>query len=56
MYFDSKPCVVCGAEIDLSATQSVEGASEPDGTIDTRTCTNPECPTNRPGSRAPEDR
>jgi len=52
MYFDNKPCAQCGAEVDLSAARSVEGTSEPDGTIDKRICTNPECPTNRPSSRA----
>jgi hypothetical protein len=47
---------VCSAEIGLSPAHSVEGAPELDGTIDTRTCTNPDCPTNRPRSRATEDR
>jgi len=52
MYYDNKPCAACGAEVDLSPARSVEVTTEPDGTIDQRTCTNPECPADRAGSRA----
>jgi hypothetical protein len=55
VYFDSKPCAVCGAEVELSPARSLEGTAEPDGTIDERTCTNTECPTNQPGRRATKD-
>jgi hypothetical protein len=55
MYFDNKPCEVCGAEIELSPAASVEDTSAPDATIDTRTCTNPECPTRRAGQRTVEE-
>jgi hypothetical protein len=63
MYFDTKPCAVCGAEVELRARQSPpeeapEGlVGEPDGvvgdadsTVDERVCTNSSCPTNQ-GSR-----
>ena len=53
MYDDSKPCVVRGAKVDLGPARSL-GTSAPDGTIDERTCTNPECPTNRRESEASE--
>ena len=58
MYFDSKPCTVCGAEIELRARETpVEPPSGEhpvgprdgvvgggDDTVDLRVCTNPECP------------
>lgn len=63
MYFDTKPCRVCGAEIRLRARLGpVQGGrdgtdgpvGEPDGvvgdadsTVDERVCANPDCPTNR---------
>jgi hypothetical protein len=58
MYFDSKPCTVCGSDVRLVAHGTVaesEGrVGDPDGfvgdadsTVDDRVCTNPDCPTNR---------
>ncbi len=57
MYFDNKPCAVCGAEIRLRArrtpseaeTRQPAGPSDGvvgagDETVDERVCTNPECP------------
>lgn len=59
MYFDEKPCAVCGSDVRLSArdgdavpepsgpvgpTTGVVGGGDP--TVDERTCTNPDCPTN----------
>jgi len=59
MYFDNKPCAVCGAEVRLRDRRPPAEAGvgdqvgEPDGvvgdadsTVDERECTNPECPTN----------
>ena len=59
MYFDNKPCAVCGSEVELRASSpSGEPGPEspvgpPDGvvgdadsTVDERVCTNPDCPTN----------
>jgi hypothetical protein len=58
MYFDSKPCSVCGAEVRLVARKEPVAApgdqvGDPDGfvgdgdsTVDERVCTNPECPAN----------
>jgi hypothetical protein len=59
VYYDSKPCQVCGSEVELRAA-TPEDIPEPDGpvgprdgyvgggdpTVDTRICTNPDCPTN----------
>jgi len=45
VYFDNKPCQVCGAEVDLRPRTTL-GVAEPDGTVDERICTNPECETN----------
>jgi hypothetical protein len=59
MYFDTKPCAVCGSEVELRARQQPpeEGSGpvgEPDGvvgdadsTVDERVCTNSRCPTNQ---------
>ncbi len=52
MFFDSKPCQVCGAEVELrprtpdGAGDSVDRDAdhEPDATVDVRVCTNPSCP------------
>jgi hypothetical protein len=62
MYFDNKPCSVCGSEVRLVArTDSVAAPGDPvgdpvgdpggfvgdgDSTVDERVCTNAECPTN----------
>jgi hypothetical protein len=60
MYFDTKPCAVCGSEVELRPRESPpqeapEGAvGQPDGvvgdadsTVDERVCTNPSCPTHQ---------
>ena len=60
MYFDTKPCAVCGSEVELRAreTPPEDDGSDPvgqadgvvgdaDSTVDERVCTNPKCPTNR---------
>jgi hypothetical protein len=59
MYFDSKPCSVCGSEVRLEARSAPASSTDaqvgdPDGyvgdgdsTVDERVCTNPDCPTNR---------
>ena len=47
MYFDNKPCEVCGAEVRLRPAQVGNEVSEPDSTIDERVCTNSKCPTNQ---------
>lgn len=57
MYFDNKPCAVCGSEIELRArdTPSAPETDHPvgpadgvvgagDDTVDARICTNPDCP------------
>ena len=59
MYFDVKPCRVCGSEVTLTARRPedeppVEGhvgqpggyVGDGDSTVDARVCTNPDCPTN----------
>ena len=65
MYYDVKPCRVCGSEVELKAADPAD-IPEPDGpvgpeegyvgggdpTVDRRICTNPECPTNRAGDGA----
>ena len=59
MYYDSKPCQFCGSEVELRAAEPAD-IPPPDGpvgpsdgyvgggdpTVDTRICTNPDCPTN----------
>ena len=60
MYFDTKPCTVCGSEVRLEPRHAPVAADpggsvgEPDGvvgdadsTVDVRLCTNPDCSTNR---------
>lgn len=48
VYFDYKPCRVCGSDVELEAREGDEprGEKHPDGTSDRRICTNPGCPTN----------
>jgi hypothetical protein len=59
MYFDNKPCEVCGSEVRLRARQQASadgepGDRDPDATLDERVCTNSECDTNRmSGADAP---
>lgn len=58
MYFDAKPCEVCGSPVELRAREVPDRADEEgpvgpsdgvvgtaDPTVDERVCTNPECPT-----------
>ena len=52
MYVDSKPCQVCGSEVELRPRDMREDAgkmAEPDDTVDERVCTNESCETNRSG-------
>jgi hypothetical protein len=58
MYFDSRPCDVCGSEVRLAAREAPvvapgDQVGNPDGfvgdgdsAVDERVCTNPACPTN----------
>lgn len=58
MYFDNKPCQVCGSEVELRPHEESEPRDrvEPDATVDDRVCTNPDCPTNQgtTGTDTPE--
>ncbi|HYG94814.1 MAG TPA: hypothetical protein VD859_14635 [Nocardioides sp.] len=60
MYFDNKPCAVCGSEVRLRARSSADipdpgspvgppdgSVGDADSTVDERVCTSSECPTNR---------
>jgi len=59
MYFDSKPCQVCGSRVELRARHGAPDDSDgpigpadgvvgdADSTVDARVCTNPDCPTHR---------
>lgn len=51
MYFDNKPCAVCGSEVRLRSHRT-PGPGDPDGTVDDRVCTNSACETNQPGRSA----
>lgn len=65
MYYDEKPCAVCGSQVRLHAREP-HGVTEPDGpvgpadgvvgggdpTVDERVCTNADCPTNATGATA----
>jgi len=67
VYYDNKPCGVCGSEVRLEAKQPGD-LKEPDGpvgpedgyvgggdpTVDKRICTNPDCPTHTDPDRAGE--
>jgi hypothetical protein len=66
MYFDSKPCAVCGSKVELHARKDppipdTDGPVGPAGgvvgdadpTVDQRVCTNADCPTNTEGSTRP---
>lgn len=46
MYSDTKPCRVCGADVELRAPERPQGEAEPDGPVDERVCTNSRCETN----------
>jgi hypothetical protein len=55
MYADSKPCRVCGSEVELRVREVHEDdgtVAEPDGPVDERVCTNADCETNRSGRPA----
>jgi len=65
MYFDTKPCAVCGSEVELRPRTSPpvsspgEPVGKPDGvvgdadsTVDERVCSNSDCETNRAGATA----
>jgi hypothetical protein len=45
VYFDNRPCDVCGSEVRLRS-HSNDIVSKPDDTIDDRVCTNADCATN----------
>ncbi|GAB2867495.1 hypothetical protein [Nocardioides pacificus] len=51
MYFDNKPCAVCGSEVELRP-HTKPGPSDPDSTVDDRVCTNDDCETNQAGRPA----
>ncbi|WP_101525766.1 MULTISPECIES: hypothetical protein [Nocardioides] len=58
MYFDNKPCQVCGSEVRLRGHRpdddlESEPRAEPDATVDDRICSNDDCPTNQGGPDAP---
>ncbi|NYG57365.1 hypothetical protein BJ980_000288 [Nocardioides daedukensis] len=68
MFFDNKPCTVCGSEVELRArdvateepsgapvgpTDGVVGAG--DETTDERVCTNSACPSNMGNSHTSTD-
>ena len=65
MYFDTKPCAVCGSEVRLRSRDEpvvpeADGpVGEPDGvvgdadsTVDERICTTDDCTTNQTGATA----
>ncbi len=55
MYADTKPCQLCGSEIELRerrASDDLGGVAEPDATVDLRVCTNPDCESNQAGRPA----
>jgi hypothetical protein len=55
VYFDTKPCQVCGSSVDLRPREPGDQArvTEADGTPDERICTNPDSPTREGGEDAP---
>jgi threonine dehydrogenase-like Zn-dependent dehydrogenase len=59
MYFDTKPCGVCGSDVELRGRREPSAPApdgpvgppdgvvgEADSTVDERVCTNADCPTN----------
>lgn len=61
MYFDTLPCSVCGAEVELRPAGRPHESGGPvgpaegyvgdaDSTPDERVCTNPDCPTHQGSS------
>ncbi|MCW2832853.1 MAG: hypothetical protein JWN68_806 [Nocardioides sp.] len=65
MYFDVKPCAVCGSDVSLGPRDApVQGDGDPvgpadgivggaDGTTDRRVCSNSDCPTRPEGGPTP---
>ena len=53
MYSDVKPCEVCGSDVRLEGDPELRVTS-PDGPLDERVCTNPQCPTNAGTEGAPQ--
>jgi hypothetical protein len=53
VYFDTKPCRVCGADVRLREHRRATSEPDPDGTVDDRVCTDPRCATNRTDDDAP---
>lgn len=56
MYFDTKPCQVCGAEVEIRPHSADEGdakVGDPDGSPDERVCTNSSCATHDDREDAP---
>lgn len=66
MYFDTKPCQVCGSDVELRARESSPDAGthgrvgptdgvvgDADSTVDERVCTNRDCPTHTSAAREP---
>ncbi len=53
MYFDHRPCQVCGAQVRLRPREGERGVAEPDATVDERICTNAGCATHR-ADRSPD--
>ena len=49
VYQDYKPCQVCGSEVRLSSAHETPRAPDPDGPVESRICTNPDCATNQAG-------
>jgi hypothetical protein len=49
MYFDTRPCDVCGAAVRLEPRDgsTTDTDVDPDATIDQRVCTSADCPTHR---------
>ncbi|WP_170970253.1 hypothetical protein [Nocardioides jishulii] len=55
MYFDQQECRVCGAQVKVRPHdgEPPREGKDPDGTVDVRVCTDPECPSNRGTDAAP---
>lgn len=53
MYFDHRPCRTCGSEVEIRPHSTLKSGADPDGSVDERVCTNPECPTNQGGEGRP---
>ena len=55
MYFDQQECRVCGSPVEVRAhdAEPPREGKDPDGTVDVRVCTDPECPSNRVTDAAP---